>query len=163
MTERLLALVVVAASGAYLLSAWPLPAGTSARPGAGFFPLAVGAFGALMALVWTVSAFRRRAPASAAADQRVPVEGFGRVVATAGSLVCVLGAELDSMVARGTRRVELAYRQSLDRRHLVDRVERVAVDRAEHRQVGAHAEVLLVIRRQHYHAYPGVVAQLAKG
>ena len=87
MTERLLALVVVAASGAYLLSAWPLPAGTTARPGAGFFPLAVGAFGALMALVWTVSAFRRRAPASAAADQRVPVEGFGRVVATAGSLV----------------------------------------------------------------------------
>src|SRR5882762_8702078 len=60
MTERLLALVVVAASGAYLLSAWPLPAGTTARPGAGFFPLAVGAFGALMALVWTVSAVRLR-------------------------------------------------------------------------------------------------------
>jgi len=78
MTERLLALVVVAASGAYLLSAWPLPAGTTARPGAGFFPLAVGAFGALMALVWTASAFRRRAPASEAADQRTPVEGFGR-------------------------------------------------------------------------------------
>jgi hypothetical protein len=79
MTERLLALVVVAASGAYLLSAWPLPAGTTARPGAGFFPLAVGAF-------------RRRAPASEAADQRAPVEGFGRVVATAGSLVgfCLL-------------------------------------------------------------------------
>jgi hypothetical protein len=92
MTERLLALVVVAASGAYLLSAWPLPAGTTARPGAGFFPLAVGAFGALMALVWTASAFRRRAPAPEAADQRVPVEGFGRVVATAGSLVgfCLL-------------------------------------------------------------------------
>src|SRR5216683_344960 len=63
MTERLLALLVVAASGAYLLSAWPLPHGTMARPGAGFFPLGVGAFGAIMALVWTVSAFRRRAAA----------------------------------------------------------------------------------------------------
>src|SRR5713101_6830918 len=63
MTERLLALLVVAASGAYLLSAWPLPHGTTARPGAGFFPLGVGAFGAIMALVWTVSAFRRRAAA----------------------------------------------------------------------------------------------------
>ena len=87
MTERLLALVVVAASGAYLLSAWPLPAGTTARPGAGFFPLAVGAFGALMALVWTVSAFRRRTPASEAADQRAPASHLvgerGRVLGRA--------------------------------------------------------------------------------
>jgi putative tricarboxylic transport membrane protein len=92
MTERLLALLVVAASGGYLLSAWPLPHGTMARPGAGFFPLGVGAFGAIMALVWTVSAFRRRAPVSGAADQRAPVEGLGRVVATAGSLAgfCLL-------------------------------------------------------------------------
>ena len=91
MTERLLALVVVAASGAYLLSAWPLPAGTTARPGAGFFPLGVGAFGAVLALVWTVSVFRR-APASGAADRRAPGEGLGRVVATAGSLAgfCLL-------------------------------------------------------------------------
>jgi len=91
MTERLLALLVVAASGAYLLSAWPLPHGTTARPGAGFFPLGVGAFGAVMALVWTVSAFRR-APVSGAVDQRAPAEGVGRVVATAGSLVgfCLL-------------------------------------------------------------------------
>ena len=87
MTERLLALVVVAASGAYLLSAWPLPHGTTARPGAGFFPLGVGAFGAIMALVWTVSAFRRRALVSGAVEPRAPVEGLGRVVATAGSLV----------------------------------------------------------------------------
>jgi len=86
MTERLLALVVVAASGAYLLSAWPLPHGTTARPGAGFFPLVVGAFGAVMALVWTVSAFRRAA-VSGPAEPGAPVDGFGRVVATAGSLV----------------------------------------------------------------------------
>jgi putative tricarboxylic transport membrane protein len=90
MAERLLALAVVAASGAYLLSALALPSGTAARPGAGFFPLAIGAFGAVMALAWTLSAFRR-APA-AAGHQGAPVEGFGRVVATAGALIgfCLL-------------------------------------------------------------------------
>ncbi|MGH7323637.1 MAG: tripartite tricarboxylate transporter TctB family protein [Candidatus Rokuibacteriota bacterium] len=90
MTERLLALVVVAASGAYLLSALALPAGTTARPGAGFFPLAIGAFGAVMALAWTVTAFRR---APAPLEHRgAPIEGLGRVGATAGALVgfCLL-------------------------------------------------------------------------
>ncbi|HSL47911.1 MAG TPA: tripartite tricarboxylate transporter TctB family protein [Candidatus Deferrimicrobiaceae bacterium] len=90
MTERLLALAVVAASGAYLLSALALPSGTPARPGPGFFPLAIGAFGAVMALVWTASAFRRSP--TTALDHGTAVEGFGRVVATAGALVgfCVL-------------------------------------------------------------------------
>ncbi len=90
MTERLLALAVVAASGAYLLSALALPSGTPARPGPGFFPLAIGAFGAVMALVWTASAFRRSP--TTALDHGTSVEGFGRVVATAGALVgfCVL-------------------------------------------------------------------------
>src|SRR5512134_2758302 len=85
MAERLLALVVVAASGAYLLGALALPFGTPARPGAGFFPLAIGALGAIMALVWTVIAFRRAAPPAAPA--REPAEGSGRVVATAGALL----------------------------------------------------------------------------
>jgi putative tricarboxylic transport membrane protein len=85
MAERLLALAVVAASGAYLLGALALPSGTPARPGAGFFPLAIGAFGAVMALAWTVIAFRR-APA-AAGPAREPVEGAGRVVATTGALL----------------------------------------------------------------------------
>lgn len=90
MTERLLALVVVAASGAYLLSALALPSGTPARPGAGFFPLAIGAFGVVMALGWTMTAFRR-VPA-AAGTERVPAEHRRRVVATAGVLVgfCLL-------------------------------------------------------------------------
>ena len=86
MTERLLAMLVVAASGAYLLSALALPSGTPARPGAGFFPVAIGAFGAVMALGWTMTAFRRaRAPAARA--ERAPVEHRVRVVATAGALV----------------------------------------------------------------------------
>jgi len=90
MTERLLALGVVAASGAYLLSALGLPSGTPARPGAGFFPLAIGAFGVVMALGWTMTAFRR-VPAAAGAE-RVPAEHRRRVVATAGVLVgfCLL-------------------------------------------------------------------------
>ena len=89
MAERLLALVVVAASGAYLLSALGLPAGTTARPGPGFFPLAIGTFGALTALVWTVTAFRR--PAATVADG-APAEGSRRVAATAGALIafCLL-------------------------------------------------------------------------
>ena len=65
MTERLVALVVVAASGAYLLSGLALPLGTIAKPGPAFFPLAIGAFGAVMALVWTAAAFRRVPEAAA--------------------------------------------------------------------------------------------------
>jgi hypothetical protein len=90
MTERLVALVVVAASGAYLLSGLALPLGTTAKPGPGFFPLAIGAFGAIMALVWTAAAFRR-APEAAGAPG-IPADARGRVVATAVALVgfCVL-------------------------------------------------------------------------
>lgn len=86
MTERLVALVVVAASGAYLLNGLALPLGTTARPGAGFFPLAIGAFGAVMALVWTVAAFRR-APAATAAEPGLSGEARGRVVATTAALI----------------------------------------------------------------------------
>jgi putative tricarboxylic transport membrane protein len=90
MTERLLALAVVAASGLYLLNAWPLPLGTAARPGAGFFPLGIGLFGIAFALVWTARAFRR-APA-AAGPAYIPAEARGRVVATTAALVgfCLL-------------------------------------------------------------------------
>ena len=85
MTERLVALVVVAASGAYLQSGLALPLGTTARPGPGFFPLAIGAFGAVMALVWTVAAFRR-APA-AAAEAGISGEERARVAATTAALI----------------------------------------------------------------------------
>ena len=84
MAERLLALVVVAASGGYLLSALALPSSTPARPGPGFFPIAIGAFGAVMTLVWTVTAFRR-GPAVAA--DPTPPEAAGRVVATTAALL----------------------------------------------------------------------------
>jgi putative tricarboxylic transport membrane protein len=92
MTERPLALAVVAASGVYLLNALPLPLGTAARPGAGFFPLGIGLFGIAFALAWTASAFRRAPAAAAAAAAPVPAEARGRVVATTAALVgfCLL-------------------------------------------------------------------------
>jgi hypothetical protein len=85
MAERLLALFVVAASGGYLLSALALPSGTAARPGPGFFPIAIGTFGAVMALLWTATAFRR-GPAGAPAEP-MPRAAAGRVVATAAALL----------------------------------------------------------------------------
>jgi putative tricarboxylic transport membrane protein len=90
MIERLLALAVLAASGIYLANGLPLPRGTGARPGAGFFPLAVGVFGATVALTWVVSALRR-AP-EAAGGHAAPAAGRGRVIVTAVLLVgfCLL-------------------------------------------------------------------------
>ena len=89
MMERLLALAVLGASGLYLASALPLPRGTAARPGAGLFPVAVGAFGVVVALAWVVGAFRR---APVAAGPLAPGEGRGRVAATVVLLVgfCLL-------------------------------------------------------------------------
>jgi putative tricarboxylic transport membrane protein len=85
MIERLVALVVLAASGVYLANALPLPQGTAARPGPGFFPLAVGVFGAAVAAAWVVTAFRR-APATVA-GLGTDATGRGRALTTAGLLV----------------------------------------------------------------------------
>lgn len=90
MIGRLLALAVLAASGVYLVNAWPLPPGTIARPGPGFYPMAVALFGIAVALAWVVSAFRRTPVAlgGATLDRRSQT----RVSATAGLLVgfCLL-------------------------------------------------------------------------
>jgi putative tricarboxylic transport membrane protein len=85
MIERLVALAVLAASGVYLANALPLPQGTTARPGPGFFPLTVGVFGIVVAAIWVIAAFRR-APATAAGP-RIEAQAQGRVAATAGLLV----------------------------------------------------------------------------
>jgi putative tricarboxylic transport membrane protein len=90
MIERAVALAVLVACGVYLASGWSLPMGTAARPGPGFYPLAVGVFGATVALAWVVAAFRR-APA-AVLSTTPPSQGRGRVGAAAGLLVgfCLL-------------------------------------------------------------------------
>jgi hypothetical protein len=87
---RLLALAVLATSVAYLANAWPLPMGTLARPGPGFYPLAVALFGIVVALAWTVNAFRHAPAASSAAT--LERSSRTRVGATGGLLVgfCVV-------------------------------------------------------------------------
>jgi putative tricarboxylic transport membrane protein len=61
MIERLVALATLVASAAYLFYALRMPLGAAARPGAGFYPAAVGAFACGVALVVTAIAFRRAA------------------------------------------------------------------------------------------------------
>ena len=90
MIERLVSLAVLAGSSVYLANGWTLSMGTAARPGPGFFPLAVGVFGTSVALVWVMNAFRR-AP-GAANVQTVAAEGRWRVIVTASVLIgfCLL-------------------------------------------------------------------------
>jgi putative tricarboxylic transport membrane protein len=84
MTERLLALGVLAACGGYLANAWALPVGTAARPGPGFYPLAVGIVGVAVALAWLASTLRQE-PVTAGPTE-APA-GRARVLAAAGLLV----------------------------------------------------------------------------
>lgn len=57
MLERVLLLAVLIAAGIYLSLAMELPFGTTARPGAGFYPTAVAIFACLVGLAATVQAF----------------------------------------------------------------------------------------------------------
>ena len=59
MTERVVALTMLVVSAVYLTAALRMPLGVAARPGAGFYPVAVGAFACAVALVVTALAFRR--------------------------------------------------------------------------------------------------------
>jgi hypothetical protein len=91
MTERVVALALLLASGGYVVYALQFSLGSQARPGPGFFPVAIGAFGALVALGWVAQAVRRAPAASAAAVERTS-GGTERVASTAGLLVlfCLL-------------------------------------------------------------------------
>jgi putative tricarboxylic transport membrane protein len=85
MIERLVALALLLASGVYLANALPLPMGTMARPGPGFYPVAVGVLASVVALVWVAASYRR---VPAAAGPTVPdAAARVRVVSTAAVLV----------------------------------------------------------------------------
>jgi putative tricarboxylic transport membrane protein len=89
MAERLVALLSVVASGAYLALSFGFALGTAARPGPGYFPVAVGAFLCAVAAVFTVLAWRRPRGAAAAptGDSAMDAAGArGRVAAMAGGL-----------------------------------------------------------------------------
>jgi hypothetical protein len=91
MLERILAVAVLVISGIYLVNGMVLPRGTAAQPGPGFYPIAVGMFGAAVALTWLVVALRR-APALAGGRIEMPPDGLRRAGIAAGLLVgfCLL-------------------------------------------------------------------------
>ena len=88
MTERIVVFALLLGSGVYLAQALRLPLGTTARPGPGFYPLAVGAFACVVALVVVALAFRpsgRAVPAEAAeAEPAARLDVALSVIALAG-------------------------------------------------------------------------------
>jgi len=80
------ALASLAASGLYLAGAATFRFGSAARPGAGFFPVAVGV---LLCLVCAVFAFDalRHARAGEATEHPMPADDRKRVAATMAGLV----------------------------------------------------------------------------
>ena len=83
MIERFLAVALLAGGLVYLGTAWALPLGSAARPGAGFYPVAVGVFGASVILAWLATALRTTATGHAVA---IPADARRRVLITAGLL-----------------------------------------------------------------------------
>src|SRR5262245_4242838 len=59
MTARIVALAMLVASAVYLVQALRMPLGAAARPGPGFYPVGVGVFACVIALVLVGLAFRR--------------------------------------------------------------------------------------------------------
>lgn len=85
---RLVPLVILAASGFYLTQAVNLPLGTAAKPGAGFYPLAVAVFACAVALVASAQAFLspQAAPAEKPSGATDPARRR-RVAGAVGALV----------------------------------------------------------------------------
>ena len=87
MVARLVPAVVLVMGVFYLVQALKLPLGTVARPGAGFYPVAVAVFACLVGLVATAQAFRaRRVALSEAAAEPDAVAMRRRVGITAVAL-----------------------------------------------------------------------------
>ena len=87
MLERVVALVVVGVAGVYLTQALALPYGTTAKPGAGFFPTLVGIFGCVVGLAMCARAFRARPRSPATRERESDPAARGRAVSTVFLLV----------------------------------------------------------------------------
>lgn len=75
-------------SGLYLATSLTFPLGTGARPGAGFFPAAVGLYLCAIGVAVLVAAWRQRGPASGAVrGQVVGADARARVASTMAALV----------------------------------------------------------------------------
>ena len=92
MLERVVGLVVVVVAGTYLTLALALPYGTTARPGAGFFPRLVGIFACVVGVVACVQAFRAPVRAPAARERAPDAAARNRALSTVVVLIafCVL-------------------------------------------------------------------------
>ena len=92
MLERVVALTVLALSGAYLTKALALPYGSTARPGAGFFPTLIAIFGCAIGLAMTGRAFLVPAAGVSRGDAGLSEAERGRVLSTIVVLVafCLL-------------------------------------------------------------------------
>jgi putative tricarboxylic transport membrane protein len=113
MTGRVVALVMLVTSTIYLVHALRMPLGGAARPGPGFYPVAVGAFACIVALVITALAFRRFALGETVeAEEPGPTERR-HVWLTVGTLAgfCLLmpwtGYPLAALLFVGTLLLEL--------------------------------------------------------
>ena len=86
MLARAVSLVLLAAAGVYLTLALRLPFGAVARPGAGFYPVAVAVFAIVVATAAAASAFRG---APRAGGDAVGLDGGARrrVAISVGALV----------------------------------------------------------------------------
>ena len=92
MLERVVGLGVVLAAGIYLSAAVALPYGTTARPGAGFFPTLVGVFGCVVGVMMSARAFRTPVQAVAERDVAQDPAARSRALSTVAVLVafCLL-------------------------------------------------------------------------
>lgn len=90
MVARVLALAVLLVAGGYLAHGLSLARGTAARPGPGFFPLAVGVFVVSVACGFVVLAFR--GAVASAGPARTAAGGGRRAAATTAALLgfCLL-------------------------------------------------------------------------
>lgn len=89
MLERVVGLVVVVAAGIYLTLAVALPYGTTARPGAGFFPTLVGIFGCVVGVTMSARAFRTPLRTPAARQHPRDAAARRRALSTVAVLVVV--------------------------------------------------------------------------
>jgi putative tricarboxylic transport membrane protein len=87
MLERVVGLVVVVVGGVYLTMALALPYGTTARPGAGFFPTLVGIFACVVGTIVCAQAFRAPVLAPAAGEGAPDAAARRRALSTVVVLI----------------------------------------------------------------------------
>jgi putative tricarboxylic transport membrane protein len=87
MLERVVGLVVVVVAGVYLTLALALPYGTTARPGAGFFPTLVGIFACVVGVTMSAVAFRAPVSVAVGRERTRDAAARGRALSTVVVLI----------------------------------------------------------------------------